>query len=92
MADRLTIVNAARREGGVSAPAGPGPGRGGPDRAPGAARMRPGGRRPGPRLRGASEQPPGGLLFLKLTGPAETVRAAESGFEALVSSLSRSRG
>ena len=60
--------------------------------APGGPMMQSQGKRPGYRLLGAIVQAPEGLVFFKLTGPAETIRAAESGFEALVSSLSRPRG
>ncbi len=57
--------------------------------APGGPMMQSQGKRPGYRLLGAIVQAPEGLVFFKLTGPAATIGAAERGFEALVSSLSR---
>jgi hypothetical protein len=47
------------------------------------------GKKPGYRLLGAIVQAPEGPVFFKLTGPAATISTAESGFEALVSSLRR---
>jgi len=57
--------------------------------APGGPMMQSQGKRPGYRLLGAIVEAPEGLVFVKLTGPAATVVAAERSFEALVSSLAR---
>lgn len=40
-------------------------------------------------LRGAIIETPGGLLFIKMTGPAEPMTAARPAFEALLDSISR---
>jgi hypothetical protein len=57
--------------------------------APGGPMMQSQGKRPGYRLLGGIVEAPEGFVFFKLTGPAATVGAAESSFDALVSSLSR---
>ena len=43
--------------------------------------------RPGFRMLGAIAEGPGGMVFFKLTGPAEAVGAAEGAFESLLASL-----
>ncbi|MBI3667332.1 MAG: hypothetical protein HY236_14090, partial [Acidobacteria bacterium] len=45
--------------------------------------------RPRYRLLGAIVEGPEGPVFFKLTGPAGTVTAAQSGFQSLLKSLSR---
>lgn len=42
---------------------------------------------PGYRMLGAIAEGPGGMVFFKLTGPADAVGAAESAFESLLASL-----
>ena len=46
-------------------------------------------KRPGYRLLGAIVETPEGLVFFKLTGPAVTVAAARTDFDALVRSLTK---
>ena len=48
--------------------------------------------RPDQRLLGAIIEAPGGAVFVKLTGPAATVAAAQDGFEALLGSIARAGG
>jgi len=57
--------------------------------APGGPAMQSTGKRPGYRLLGAIVEAPGGNVFFKLTGPAATVAAAQTDFDALVASVGR---
>jgi hypothetical protein len=45
------------------------------------------GKKPGYRLLGAIVEGPEGSVFIKLTGPEETVKSAKSGFDALLKSI-----
>jgi hypothetical protein len=57
--------------------------------APGGPAMQSQGKKPDYRLLGAIVEAPEGLVFLKLTGPAATVAAAQADFDALVASLTK---
>jgi hypothetical protein len=57
--------------------------------APAGPMMQSQGKRENYRLLGAIVEAPEGSVFFKFTGPANTVRAAEGEFNALVNSLSR---
>jgi hypothetical protein len=57
--------------------------------APGGPMMQSQGKKPDYRLLGAIVEVPEGMLFLKLTGPAATVAAAQADFDALVASFTK---
>jgi len=57
--------------------------------APGGPMMQPQGEKKDYRLLGAIVAAPEGSVFFKLTGPARTVAAAESDFNAMIGKLSR---
>jgi hypothetical protein len=57
--------------------------------APGGPMMQSQGNKENFRLLGAIVEAPEGLVFFKLTGPAKTVAAAETEFEALTASLGK---
>jgi hypothetical protein len=55
--------------------------------APGGPMMQSTGKRPGTRLIGAIVEAPEGNVFIKLTGPAASVAAAQADFDGLVGSI-----
>jgi dihydropyrimidinase len=57
--------------------------------APGGPMMQSQGKKPDYRLLAAIVEAPEGLIFLKLTGPAATVAAAQADFDALLASLAK---
>ena len=57
--------------------------------APGGPKMQSQGKRPGYRLLGAIVEAPEGLVFLKCTGPAATLSAAERDFQNLLRSMKK---
>jgi len=57
--------------------------------SPGGPRMQSQGKKPGYRLLGAIVEAPEGLVFLKCTGPAATLSAAERDFQNLLRSMKK---